>query len=259
MRLGPYEFRPRLLPALVTLALLPALLALGFWQLDRAEQKRALLAQWEAGKRAAPSALSELGATGSKDADTRFRRVRAKGQYDQAHQFLLDNQIREGRAGFQVLTPLRLAGREKAVLINRGWVPMGASRRDLPDLPAPEGEQQLRGILTDPPSVGIRLGEADTGGNDWPKVVQYVAPERIQKQLGYPVMERVIQLGRNQPHGFERDWEAPVHFGPQRHVGYAVQWFGLAAALLAIFLVVNTKRSKPAHAESIHERFHADS
>ncbi|HKJ87472.1 MAG TPA: SURF1 family protein [Gammaproteobacteria bacterium] len=251
MRIGPFDFRPRTLPTLVTLVLFPVLLSLGFWQLDRAQQKRDLIAQWQESKHEAPRPLAEVDKDGS---SKKFFKVQAKGRYDRDHQFLLDNQVRDGRPGFQVLTPLKLAGRDKAVLVERGWLPMGKSRQDLPHPPTPEKAVRIQGFLADPPSVGIRLGPPDPGQGKWPKVVQYVKAGRIGKQLGYPVMGRVIRLAQGQPYGFRRHWSAPVHFGPQRHIGYAVQWFALAAALVTIYLVVNTKRSKPRNAEPTHDQ-----
>ncbi|MFP4561169.1 MAG: SURF1 family protein [Thiohalorhabdus sp.] len=253
MRLGRLEFRPRPVPALATLVLLPILLALGVWQLDRAEQKRDLLASWETAKEGAPRPLSR--AQEGKDS-AGFSRVAAEGRYDGSRQFLLDNRIRDGRPGFQVLTPLRLEDREGAVLVNRGWVPMGKDRQPLRDLTVPQEPQRVQGLLADAPGVGLRLGPPDTGSGDWPRVVQYVAPERMADQLGYPVMGRVLQLGEGQPNGYRRDWEAPVSFGPQRHVGYAVQWFALAAALVTIFLVVNTKWSTSRDADPVANRDH---
>ena len=99
------------------------------------------------------------------------------------------------------------------------------------------------GLSSQPPETGIRLGPADTG-EAWPRVVQYVVPDRVSEQLGYPVLDRVIRLGPEAPGALPRDWgeQPPVPFGPQRHVGYAVQWFALAATLLVIFVVVNWRR-----------------
>ena len=242
MRFGPVDFRPGWLPSLVTLALLVLLTGLGFWQLDRAEDKRALLAQWQARRDAPPRALARVLAGEA----ARFTPVAARGRFDSEHQYLLDNRIRNNRPGYQVLTPLKLADGEGAVLVNRGWVPMGRGRSDLPQLPAPEGAVRVTGSLAPPPQTGMRLGPPDPGRDRWPKVIQYMAPGRVAEQLGYPVRDRVIRLDPEAPHGFERDWGAPVPFGPERHVGYAVQWFALAGALLVIYLAVNTKRRRQA-------------
>jgi surfeit locus 1 family protein len=238
MRLGPFEFRPRPFPALVTLVLLGLLVGLGLWQLDRAQEKRALLDRWQQQQQAEPRPLAQAlaGEAG------RFAPVRAEGRFDSGHQFLVDNRIRGQRPGFHVLTPLRLSGSGGAILVNRGWVAMGEGRSELPALPAPEGPVRVTGHLAPPPQAGIRLGQADAGKGRWPKVIQYLDPERAAEQLGYPVIGRVIRLDPEAENGFQRDWGSPIPFGPERHVGYAVQWFALALTLVIIFLVVNSKR-----------------
>ena len=241
MRAVRWPFRSEWLPLLVTVVLFPVLVALGLWQLERAAEKRALVDRWQAAAEGAARPLTEAMAA---EGASRFAPVTIKGRYDTGHQLLLDNRIHGNRPGFHVLTPLHLRDAERAVLVNRGWVPMKSSRRDLPEPPVPEGSVHLRGTLTDAPGNGIRLGAADAGRGDWPKVVQYVDPARLGDQLGYPVMSRVVRLAPEAEGGFVRDWGEgpPVAFGPERHVGYAVQWFALAATLLGIFLVVNLRR-----------------
>jgi len=240
MRFATVDFRPRALPTLVTVVLFAGLVGLGLWQLSRAEQKEALLEQWQARRDGASQPLPRVLAGKA----ARFTPVAAKGRFDRRHQFLLDNQIRDGRAGFHVLTPLRLPGSERAILVNRGWLPMGNGRRDLPQMPVPEGPVRITGSLAPPPQAGIRLGAPDSGQGGWPKVIQYMEPERVSDQLGYPVAGRVIRLDPGSAHGFQRDWGPPVRYGPERHIGYAVQWFALATALLIIYLVVNCKREE---------------
>lgn len=241
MHLGNLEFRPGRLPTAVTLVLLGVLTGLGLWQLERAPEKRALLEQWRARREAPPRSLDRVLA--GKPAP--FTPVEAVGRYDGEHQFLLDNQIRNQRPGFHVLTPLRIAGSDRSILVNRGWVPMGQGRSDLPELPVPGERVRVTGVLAPPPQAGIRLGAPDPGRQRWPKVIQYMVPERMADQVGYPVAKRVIRLSPEAAHGFDRNWEVPVPFGPERHVGYAVQWFALAVVLLGIYLAVNTKRRTP--------------
>ncbi|MEF8794552.1 SURF1 family protein [Thiohalorhabdus sp.] len=243
MRLGAYDFRPGGLPTLITLVLLAFLIGLGVWQLDRAEQKRSLLAQWQQRRDAPPQALESV-LSGNAE---RFTRVVARGKFDDDHQFLLDNRIQNNRPGFHVLTPLKLANGDGAILVNRGWVPMGEGRSDLPEVPAPEGAVRVVGGLASSPQTGIRMGPADRGDQSWPKIVQHVEPKRIRKQLGYPVRSQVIRLDPDASGGFQRDWGASVPFGPERHLGYAFQWFALAATLLVIYVAVNIKRRKDKH------------
>jgi surfeit locus 1 family protein len=243
MRLANLEFKPGLLPTLAVFALLPVLIGLGFWQLDRADQKRALLAGLEGANERPPAPLAEV----MEGADTpRFRKVRASGRYDREHQILLDNQVNRGVVGYHVLTPLRLAGSQVGILVNRGWVPLGESRSRLPPIPVPEGPVTVSGIINTPPGTGLRLGSG-LAQADWPAVVQYVELRPLAVRLGYELLPYVMLLDAEQEHGFARNWTpllmGPLkRTGPERHVGYAVQWFSLALALVVIYIVVNTKR-----------------
>ena len=235
MRAGRYEFKPSRFITLLTMVLFAALVSLGFWQLDRAAQKRQLLAHYSEGSRGAVLTLQ----AGRKDfAGLEFQRVRASGYYDSAHQLLLDNRTYHGVAGYHVLTPLRLSEQGAAVLVNRGWVPVGSSRRELPDIAVGQALREVRGQLRFP-ARNFVLGEGEPF-QGWPYRIQRLEPARVAKLLGYPLLPVVVQLDREQPDGYVRDW-APLHFGPERNVGYAVQWFGLAAALMVIYLVVNLR------------------
>lgn len=120
-------------PTLAYLCLLPILIALGIWQLGRSEEKRLFLEKQE--QKLASSEILQLSSATEDDAVAlRYKKVQATGHYDQAHQFLIDNQINEGKAGYFVLTPFILQGGAKAVLVNRGWVPLNQKRSVLPDL-----------------------------------------------------------------------------------------------------------------------------
>ena len=233
-----YRFRPGLWPTLAVLLLLPLLLGLGFWQLDRAEQKRAWLAQLAA---AAQQEAVNLNAVQPDYPAVAQRRVEARGRYDADRQLLLDNQIRAGRQGYLVLTPLRLAGSEWAVLVDRGWVPAPLDRGQLPEVAIEELQVHVRGVLDKGPSAGLRLGEAssETG---WPLRLQYLDFDLLAQRLPYPLLPYLIRLDPDQPQGFRRDWRPVTEMGPATHVGYAVQWFGLALALVVIYVVVNIRR-----------------
>lgn len=239
MRLGGIEFRPGLWPSLATVLLMTLLLSLGFWQMDRAAQKRSLLDAY--GDRPADTPV-KLSADFAPDADWRYRRAEVEGDYLTAQQFLLDNRVYQGRVGYQVLTPLRLADGMHAVLVNRGWVPQGSTRADLPPLPVGQSSKvRVEGLIDLPAADVFVLGEGEDRDPGWPKVLQRVRFDLQAQQLGVKLLPMVLLLGVDQPDGFVRDWK-PVVFGPERHVGYAVQWFSLGAALLAIYIGVNLKR-----------------
>lgn len=238
-RFGSFEFRAGLWPSLVTCCLLALLLSLGFWQLDRAAQKRALLEAYGDRPTDTPFQLSPGFAP---DADWRYRRAEAVGSYMADRQFLLDNRVYRGRAGYQVLTPLRIADTDYAVLVNRGWVPQGATRADLPALPTPaDAELRVEGLVDLPHDKVFVLGEGEDRDPGWPKVLQRIRLELQAEQLGLRLLPLVLLLAEDQPGGFVRDWN-PIVIGPERHVGYAVQWFALAAVLVILYFWVNVRK-----------------
>ncbi len=237
MHIGSLEFSPGRWPTLITLILFGILLSLGFWQLDRADQKRTLLQQYRAGSGAA---LLQLDAHLTSVEGLEYQFASAAGHYDGSHQFLLDNRTHNGMAGYQVLTPLRLRGGQAGVLVNRGWLPVGASRQVLPPVQVGGGERTVTGRIQRPSTEGFRLGEEEIRRH-WPYRIQHIDLERLATELGYPLLPVVLLLDPQQPDGYVREWH-PLHFGPERNVGYAIQWFGMAAALAVIYLAVNLRK-----------------
>ena len=231
--LAERRFRPGLWPTLAVLALLPLLLWLGFWQLDRAAQKRALLDGFAAGDRPA-TALD-----GGLASHPRYTRVRAAGHYRADRQILIDNMTRDGVAGFYVLTPLVM--NDGAVLVNRGWIPKRFGVAELPDLTVSGEFREVTGRLDRLPRAGLALETEPATG--WPRVLQFPTREEIQAQTGMDLAEGVMLLDSDAPEGYARDWR-PVEFGPERHLGYAVQWFALALTLVVIWIVVNWRKRK---------------
>ncbi len=239
MRLAGFEFRPGLWPSLVTLALLPLLVWLGQWQLERAAWKQGLVDAHEASMHLAPVDLGGLLDTGNLAA---FRPVAVRGQYDLAHQLLLDNRTYQGYAGYHVLTPLRLQDRESVVLVNRGWVPAGLDRAVLPELPGPAVPVVVEAVTSLPPEKLFRLGDAEESHEGWPKVVQQLDLARLEKVLETRLLPVILLLDESSEHGFVREWQPVYGVTPDKHRAYAMQWFTLALVLLLIYIGVNTKR-----------------
>ncbi len=238
MRIGRFEFTPGRWPTIATVVMFVFLVVLGFWQLDRAEQKNTLLAQY--GEEQDQTVLRLEASLKSIDG-LNYRSAVVTGHYDDHHQFLLDNRTHAGRAGYQVLTPFVFHDSRVAVLVNRGWVPLGQSRDILPDITVPEQRQQILGRLKMPPEKVFMLGEEDPR-QDWPWRIQRIRIETLSAELGRPLLPIVLLLDAEEPEGYVRDWKPMTGFGPERNIAYAVQWFGLAITLLIIYLVVNTRR-----------------
>ena len=239
MRIGSFEFNPGLWPTLATLILLPFLSGLGIWQLERASWKQALVDTHAARTREPAIVLSALLPV---TATSEYRNVTAKGRYDLAHQLLLDNRLHQGRAGYQVLTPLRLADSSATVLVNRGWLPVGASRAVLPELDGPAGTIRLGALVKLPPEEIFRLGTDEERHAGWPQVIQAIDMAALEDRLGYALLPVVLLLDPDDAHGFARDWQAVYGVTPDKHRAYALQWFTLAAVLLLIYIGVNSKR-----------------
>jgi len=225
------RFAPRPFATLAAAVAVAAFTALGLWQLDRAGEKRALAADFAGGGPALslPSDSSAL---------PRYQRVTARGRYDAERQFLLDNQVHDGRVGVQVLTPFSLSG-GGVVLVNRGWLPFGRTRADLPDVSVDAEPRMIAGRLDELPQPGILLGAPP--GSGWPRLVSYPQVEDIAAALGVTPHARMIRLDPGVPDGYVRDWRLPGTT-PVRHLGYAIQWFAFAATAIAIWLALSLRR-----------------
>ncbi|GMR08447.1 MAG: hypothetical protein BMS9Abin26_1452 [Gammaproteobacteria bacterium] len=246
IRIGRLLFRPRLIPTIVTLILLPVLLRLGFWQLQRAEEKVHVLETYEQRRQSPELDINDLADINDPGdvADMQHYPVKATGIYAVKQHLLLDNRVHNGRVGYQVITPLLLAGKERALLVNRGWIPMGNNREDLPDVPTGTAELLLHGVARLPSIPVFEVSREAAYEPGWPKVVQYINTGELAGILGYPVMPFMLLLNPGEADGFVRDWKL-LPMPPEKHISYAWQWFGLSAGLLIIFFVVNIRRMKP--------------
>ncbi|MCF6204900.1 MAG: SURF1 family protein [Methylococcaceae bacterium] len=233
-----YKFN--LISGLFFLLVLTFLILLGFWQLGRADEKRSFLAEQKLSiNREEVDLLSLIPDDLEK---LRYRKTKITGHYDQHHQFLIDNQIVKGQAGYFVMTPLVLAGMNKAVLVNRGWVPLNKDRLILPDITIKtESTTTLAGRINNFPVVGMKLPGAEIPTESWPSVVQLVDINILSKKLGVPLFPFQVELDPALNEGFLRDWKTNLTISPEKHVAYAVQWFGLAVTLTILFIRLSRK------------------
>lgn len=239
VHLGRFRITLRLWPTLIAGVALGLLLGLGTWQMQRAAEKQQVLSEHRDKTQRAAIALHDdpRAPVGS----LHLHPVTARGTLDAGHTLLLDNRVRDSVAGYEVLVPLRLEGGAGAVLVNRGWLARGPRREVKPVVEHPRGEVRVRGTAVRP-ARGYRLGGMLEPGSDWPHVVQFVSIEEIQALLGYDLLPVVLRLGDDDPLALRTGWPV-VSFTPQRHYGYAVQWYGLAAALLVVYLAACTRRT----------------
>lgn len=230
------RFRPRLVPTLATVAFVALTVALGNWQRHRAAENEELAARFSAASREPPV---ELPARDDDALALRFRTVRASGRYEASRQILIDNKVHAGRAGFDVVAPLRLAGGGRYVLVDRGWVAQGASRRELPVVPPPAGELTVVGRVSQPPQHYLELGGDRTPGMIW----ENLDVKRIAAATGLDLLPVVLEQADAgaPPDGLVRD-RPPPDLGPARNLSYMLQWYSFAALAVALWLALNWVR-----------------
>ena len=240
MRIGSFDFSPGILPTLAVLAMLPLLTSLGLWQLDRAAEKQALqtLLQERLEKPA-----EHITKAGDLEADMTFRRAILDGYFDTKHQYLLDNRIYRGRAGYSVYTPFSLDKGESWIMVNRGWIAAARDRKKLPDIEVSGAEVKIEGVLGRPPGQLMQLAAPEDIHNGWPQRVQNLELEEVERQTGLRLHDFVLHLDASSEHAYQQDW-VPYVDTPQKNHAYAIQWFSMAVVLLLIYTGLNTRRIK---------------
>ena len=224
----------------IYLLLVTFLVLLGLWQLGRADEKKLFL---EKQAFSANKQLVDLNTIIKHDPEQiRYRNITVEGVYDLEQQYLIDNQIVNGRAGYFVMTPLKIKNSDQSVLINRGWVALNKDRRILPEVSITKLNTAITGRINHFPVVGIRLEGAEIPTESWPSVVQVVDSGVLSQKLGYALLPFQIELAASMNDGYARDWKKNTIMSPEKHIAYAVQWFGLAITLTLLFLWFSSKK-----------------
>jgi surfeit locus 1 family protein len=223
----------RLVPTLAAVAAVVLTAYLGNWQLDRAAGKLALQAQADLAERQPPVRVSAE-AVGPET--LAFRRVEAEGEFRPELTIYLDNRVQQGVVGYEVLTPLQV-GPAMYVMVNRGWVRVGATREALPAVRTPAGRVHVDGLAIVPSRRYLELSAQTVSGRVWQNLdlEDYARRHRLQLQ---PVL---IQQGNDLEDGLVRAWRRP-DTGVDKHRAYALQWFTMSAVIVVIYLVAHVRR-----------------
>lgn len=234
---------PGAVPLIAALVVIVVTSLLGNWQLRRGHEKTGRAERLAALAARPPVDLNTARLDAAELPD---RRVRARGRFDNARTVLLENRPHggaDGRSGFLVLTPLRLADGGTSVLVLRGWLPRDAQDRTrIAPFPTPDGEVTLEGTaLAGVPRV-YSLGQ-DPSAEAGRKIRQNVDLAAFARETGAPLLPLVMQQATDTGDGLARDWPRP-DFGADRHFGYAAQWFGLAALTVVLVAVLGWRRAR---------------
>lgn len=235
--------KKRWLYYLFSMLLCLAFFSLGRWQLSRAEWKQHRLDSVAAIlKERKPESLSQL----SKENKTDLAWVDGRGHFLATPVLLLDNQRLEDKVGVNVYRVFQ-PDQGKALLVNLGWLQVPGNRQ----MPRPEkiaGAYQLSGLLVAPPSPGIAIGPAyqKTSNESW--LLTRMPLDELAADLKTPLASRVLRLNPDLSMGYARDLDIlPNTLPPEKHRGYAVQWFGLCLATMVVTLVLSFRSRKMTH------------
>jgi len=223
------QFRPTLWPTLGLVMLLALTISLGNWQRHRAAEKQAQRAQFELASRQPPASLDESGDAG----ELRYRTVQVAGRFDAAAQVYIDNKVHAGRAGYDVVTPLRLAS-GRHLLVDRGWIAGTGRRSELPPAPPPSGEVTVVGRVNTPPARYLEL-RTDTATGPLRENLDIA---RIAASTGLTLLPFIIEQTQGASDGLVRDWAAP-DFGIEQHRSYMFQWYSFAGLGFVLWIALN--------------------
>ncbi len=240
MRLLNYEFKPTPVSILLAAVFFTLFCLLGRWQIHRAAEKQGIAAEITA--RAEAPEIELLAETVTQASRPLwYRRALARGHYEARGQLLIDNILHHGKPGFYVLTPLLLDDGKTRVLVNRGWIPQGPDRRQLPSIRVPTGERVVHGRIDKGPRQVISMGRPPALSKAGPTLWLALDYAEYARQRGVPLLPLTLNLDADDPAGFARDWPA-FRAKTGMHYGYAIQWFAFAVIVLVVFIYTGLRR-----------------
>ena len=244
MKISIYNisFNYKLLPSLVFIIFFTLFIKLGFWQLDRADQKKIINMAFVERQNQPPIPLNKE-TIQMPIIDIIWHHVTISGEFLNDKNIILDNQVVQEKAGFLIYTPFKILDSNKIILVNRGWYPLSNSRNDVPNIPPIKGAQAIEGEINQMPSSGISLGKVITEKLDESSFrLQKMDYEVLSSLIGKDLMRYVVKLKKPI---FDKtyviDLGIPVP-DSDKNYGYAFQWFAMAFTLFIIFIRLGVKK-----------------
>ncbi len=241
LKVGERTFMPTWIPTLVFILVLIQLFRLGFWQLDRAQEKRDIIANLEF--KSKQEAIDLTQALDSNNPDQTV--VVMLGTPLNDWFFIIDNKKQDNRLGYEVMGLFKPENYDKALLVSRGWLARKDFYQKVPEVPE-FTESLLQGSLYYPKGANpVVAANAQWEQFDNKLLIGGFDMQTLEEkalQIGYHIAPFVVRQKAETNSPFVRDWPV-VASPPAKHTAYAVQWFAMALALIIIFIVVNLKRS----------------
>jgi surfeit locus 1 family protein len=221
----------RLVIAIAALIGIAVTVSLGSWQWGRGEQRTAMHDAVAARQNSAPVALAQVLASRENDLDLLHRPVVLRGEWLPARTVFLDNRQMNAVPGFYVVTPLRLAGTDAVILVQRGWAPRNFKRReDLPPVQTPPGLVEVRGRLAPSPAKLYAFDAEEKG-----PIRQNLDLARFRAETGLPLLPLSVQQAGPASEGLLRQWPQ-AGSGAEKNYGYAFQWWAIAAVIAILYV-----------------------
>lgn len=227
---------PGWVPTFAAVLGLALTLSASYWQFGRAREKAALRQQYQM-RQAMPPIDLRAGVPSLEV--VAYRKILVTGTFAAEKAILLDNKLRAGAAGYEIVVPLRLSGGDRHVLVNRGWVERGRERSDLPEIDVPEGVVGIVGTATVPGRGALELSDQIVEGRVW----QNLNLSRYRERQKLDILDFVVNEESEQDDGIDRNWKEPG-FGVRTHQSYAVQWLLFATLILFFYLYYGFFRKK---------------
>ncbi|MFZ0219400.1 MAG: SURF1 family protein [Candidatus Aquirickettsiella sp.] len=232
IQLNKYYFSPSLLSSVIVIFLLPLLTYLGFWQIHRGDIKNHIQKIFSQRSSSTPIDLNQ-----DKNIDLKknyFPGIML-GHFDNQHTFLLENKIYLHKVGYEILTPFILKDGNEIILVNRGWVPQGINRQQIPKIPTLEKDLRIQGLIVFPNKTFSFTPHYE---KVWPQRIQSINPDFLKKNN---FQAFIIVINTQQAYSFIPLWK-PISLQANRHYAYAFQWFGLSLTLFIAFLSTHIRR-----------------
>ena len=226
-----------LLPSILITATFAFLVSLGFWQLERADEKRGIEASIKLANTGSVELIKDEEVLENKE----YYEVRLQGKYLSDKQFIYDNQIVDQVSGYYVLTPFAVEGQSKAILINRGFIPWNGRRDKLADIVIGQETREIKVQI----SKSIKRMELKPSevGIQFPVLIQSIDLQDMADRAKVDFSSVIGLLDASASNGFIRKWE-PYTGSIEKHIGYAVQWFLMALVLAIIGIRIAIKQRK---------------
>ena len=222
---------------LITVAVFSLFVTLGTWQLSRGDVKSEI----EHAINHQQEEFSAIGLPLSDIENWRYKRIKVTGEFNVEKQFLLDNQVRNGMAGYSVLTPLYVKQFNVWLLVDRGWIAQGVTRNELPKVEFESHPITISGRIYVPYDETYSLGGiADGEDSRWPRRIQFVNYSQMGTRLGETLQPFTLRLDAQEPNGYRRDW-AENNLSSKKHYGYAFQWYAMAFAVVVLWWLYSIK------------------